>query len=624
MAKPASFLTRRGAIFFFQRRVPRALEFAYGTSPLRIRLPAATQRQAVLYVHPLAAITDLRFHMTASHQDASHGANEILREQLLDSYRKLIELLSNTLVDSLQATQYLQNFLERLPPAVNESISVELARRELGNLFERQNNNIVSMADGIREVLEADQAHYAATHPNQNQRPATTSRLTSAADLGQISGVMGTLQTSLNRVEQKIEESHQAIVSINADKPKIPLLDEAIDNFVTFKRLDLKPDSKEPDYFEHRLNLLRAFLKHERDKDNPRIDQITSDDLTALFALLPFLPQRHSIFPELRAMTLLDAIIYNKALDEEDRYRCLAQTTGEDQYIDKYKTFFLWANRRYSITDPFSHAIPTPHFFVQSTVREPLNVEQLNRLFEVAAMRDNSAEVWIPVLAFFTGARLGELVYLQKQDLESRDGKWVLNLTTNLIIEVDGNDKIDPSQKTKAGPAKDESAGKSVERRRPVKNSNSRRIVALHEALELLGFVHWLQHCNDGYVFPGLHRAEHVPNAASKRMIRLFKAAEIHAELKYVFHSLRHAYKDLMLDNNIREDTIEKQLGHVPSSQTRRYGTRTLRPKEIERLEKMELPKGLNLEPYYRVLEMVFYYHRLVSARRYERDRLDR
>lgn len=510
-----------------------------------------------------------------------------------------------------------------LPPAVNESISVELARRDLGNLFERQNNNIVSMADGIREVLEADQAHYAATHPSQNQRSTTTSRLTSAADLGQISGAMGALQASLNRVEQKIEESHQAIIEINADKPEIPLLDEAIKNFVTFKRLDLKPDSKEPDYFEHRLKLLRDFLKHERGKDNPQIDQITADDLTALFALLPFVPQRHSIFPELRKMALLDIIKYNKSLDEEDRYRGLAQTTGEDQYIDKYKTFFLWANRRYSITDPFSHAIPTPHFFVQSTVREPLSVKQLNRLFEVAAMRENPAEVWIPVLAFFTGARLGELVYLQKRDLESRDGKWVLNLTTNLIIEVDGNDKTDPSKKTKESSAKDKSAGETIERQRPVKTPGSRRIVALHEALELLGFVHWLQHCNDGYVFPGLHKADHVSNAASKRMMRLFKVAKIHAELRTVFHSLRHAYKDLLLDNNIREDTIEKQLGHVPANHTRRYGTRTLRPKEIERLETMELPKGLNLEPYYRVLDMVFYYDRLVSARRYEKDLLE-
>jgi hypothetical protein len=79
-----------------------------------------------------------------------------------------------------------------------------------------------------------------------------------------------------------------------------------------------------------------------------------------------------------------------------------------------------------------------------------------------------------------------------------------------------------------------------------------------------------------------------------------------------------------MLDNDIREDTAEKQLGHVSSSQTRRYGTRNLRPKEIERLMSMELPKGLNLEPYYRVLDMVLYYSRIVSAKRYEKDLLDR
>jgi integrase len=620
--KPASFLTRRGVTFFFQRRVPANLQYAYGSSPLRIRLPAIGWRQAALYAHPLAAITDIRFHMTASTPDGDLDHSEILREQLLDAYRKLIERLSNGLVDSLQTTEYLQNFLARIPP--DQSISTELARHDLGNLFERQNNNIISMADGLREILEADQAQFAAKHPSANQRSATTERLTTANDLGTLNGLLGTLQTSVTQVEQKIDQSHQAIQAITANRPEIPHLDDAIENFVTFKRLDLKPDSKEPDYFEHRLLLMRDFLQKECGKQNPRIDNITADDITALFSLLPFIPQRHSVFPELRDMTLLNAIKYNRSLPEDGKYRGLAQSTGEDQYVDKYKTFFMWAARRYAITDPFSYAIPVPHFLRQEIIREPLSVQQLNRLFEVAAFRENPGEVWIPVLAFFTGARLGELVYLQKTDLEQRDGKWILNLTRNLITEVDGSDDDNEQAKTETTATKGKKSGKKTEQRRPLKTVESRRIVALHEAIEALGFLHWLENCDNGFVFPALHRAQHKSNAASKRMRRIFVEAEIYSELKHVFHSLRHGYRDLMLDNDIREETAEKQLGHMPSSQTRRYGSRLLRPREIERLEKMELPKGLSFEPYYRVLDQVLYYGRLVSAKRYEKDLIHR
>jgi hypothetical protein len=169
---------------------------------------SASQREAIFYARHLTALTDIRFHMSTPGPASDPAQNEILREQLLEAYQKLVELLSTCLVDSLSATQYLRNFFDRIPASVSESISAELAKRDLGNLFERQNNNIISMADGLRDIFEAEQAQYAAHHPNANQRSTTTARLDRAAGLGQLNGFMGVLQSSLNRVEQKIEESH--------------------------------------------------------------------------------------------------------------------------------------------------------------------------------------------------------------------------------------------------------------------------------------------------------------------------------------------------------------------------------------------------------------------------------
>jgi hypothetical protein len=107
-------------------------------------------------------------------------------------------------------------------------------------------------------------------------------------------------------------------------------------------------------------------------------------------------------------------------------------------------------------------------------------------------------------------------------------------------------------------------------------------------------------------------------------MESLDMSEDIHEPITDVFHSLRHSYKDLMADNDISEATAEKQLGHTPATQTRRYGSPLLRPKEVKRLEKMELPEGLSLEPYYRVLDQVLYYGRIVSEDRYQRDLSER
>jgi integrase len=157
-----------------------------------------------------------------------------------------------------------------------------------------------------------------------------------------------------------------------------------------------------------------------------------------------------------------------------------------------------------------------------------------------------------------TGGRLGELVYLQKRDVNQSDGRWIIDLTKHILIDDDIDDVAGASKITPT---------KEIEAPRKTKNARSKRFVALHESLELLGFLEWVDNRDQGFLFPMLHRAEHVSNAASKRFMRLFKEAGIHEPITDVFHSLRHSYRDLMADNDIAEATAEKQLAHTPSTQ---------------------------------------------------------
>jgi hypothetical protein len=119
------------------------------------------------------------------------------------------------------------------------------------------------------------------------------------SDFTELKSLIGYVQSAIVSVDAKIEQQAQ---DLKAMKKKVPPFNDAKDAFLRFKRSKLKPDSKEPDYFRHRLLFLEEFLINDRNKSDPPLDDITADDLTAFFELLPFIPQRHSVFPELKTL----------------------------------------------------------------------------------------------------------------------------------------------------------------------------------------------------------------------------------------------------------------------------------------------------------------------------------
>ena len=128
--------------------------------------------------------------------------------------------------------------------------------------------------------------------------------------------------------------------------------------------------------------------------------------------------------------------------------------------------------------------------------------------------------MWLPLLAYFTGARLGELVGLQPHNIRQREDVDIVDLTTQI------------------------SDARGV-RNRPIKTRDSLRIFALHHQLRKLGFIDWAERqraLGYEYLFPDLHTSVRPTHAASKRFQRLFASIGMGGSL--VFHSLRHSFKD--------------------------------------------------------------------------------
>jgi integrase/DNA-binding transcriptional regulator YiaG len=348
-----------------------------------------------------------------------------------------------------------------------------------------------------------------------------------------------------------------------------PLLSECLKVFLDAKTEQLPDDSREPAYFKHRLN---AFLSIVGDK---KIAAYNISGLGLLAQRLQYLPKRHSVAPEWRDKPLLQVIEDNSA--RQNKGRCLSEVTVRVNYIGKIKTTFRWLCSEYKVKYPFAYDnVLIPTRLASSIERSSLDADKLNALFRECVNKfeqKRPEDVWLPLLAYLTGARLAELVELQLTDIKRYHGEDIVDLTTR--VEDD----------------------EGVEENRRVKNRESRRKFALHRKLRELGFIDWVEgqrQAGHKFLFPELRRAKRPSHAASKRFQRLFKK-KLGWEPEFVFHSLRHSFKDWTRSLNVSERTIAIQAGHALDGVALNYGSKKLRPDEFKLLASLPLQEGVDL-----------------------------
>jgi integrase len=157
--------------------------------------------------------------------------------------------------------------------------------------------------------------------------------------------------------------------------------------------------------------------------------------------------------------------------------------------------------------------------------RLPLTDEDLSAFFNGHLYRDptsfkTSGMYWGPILAVFTGARMSELLSLEKHNLKRLETIWYLDI---LDHDPDSSDKL-----------------------KRVKASGSVRTVPLHSQLIDLGFVEYAQACS-GRLFPDEPRnAAGKFDAFQKRQRRWREKIGIkppHKNSLKDFHSFRHTVR---------------------------------------------------------------------------------
>lgn len=192
--------------------------------------------------------------------------------------------------------------------------------------------------------------------------------------------------------------------------------------------------------------------------------------------------------------------------------------------------------------------------------RDPFNHADLTLIFSQPRFMDgkyqNPWEFWLPVLAIYTGCRIGELCQLRGSDIVTKNDITYFN-----IHNENGN-----NLKTK---------------------SSSRKIPA-HKHLRELGIIELARAKGMNYLFelqPYGGKRGHYP---SKRFSTFKKALGFNE--RKTFHSFRHSFRNALSEADARDSVVSALMGHADESITfKTYGSDATLEKLDEAIQRIEL-----------------------------------
>ena len=158
-----------------------------------------------------------------------------------------------------------------------------------------------------------------------------------------------------------------------------------------------------------------------------------------------------------------------------------------------------------------------------------------------------AAKRWIPWLCAYSGARVGEIVQLRKQDVR-RDGAVAF-----IVISPE------------AGTVKDKKT----------------REVPLHSDIIEQGFLQFVERAKDGYLFLKADHGDNIRGVwqATKNRLREFAREAVTDVRVAPNHGWRHTFKTMGRDAGIEDSILDAICGHAPRSIWGSYGSVTLAAK---------------------------------------------
>lgn len=542
------YLDSRRNGFRFQIAVPSDLHARIGKSPVRVPLGRISTMSARQFARLLSGQAE-RLFIAIRAGELGAMKQDDMRDEII---RELTDMVDKLTDQARRSAAIADRRIEIAVQKTEASMLIEQLRRqdEMGSKLERLGGGIASVKTQVERMRE-------------KASPET-----------------GKLEEALAALTRQFSELSQEVRTSLDGGPERPLLSVVLEQWIDIRsKLDIGIKKVKTDY-----NRIKDFSAFAGDKP---VNKYTYFDFQRWSNLLVLVPQNHDKIPAIRHLSREEAVEYNNNLKPSERLPTLTEKTIDTNYLSPLRVFFREAAAEHSFRSPLAEVeIRISSDAAESVARLPFSVAELNLWFVTAAKHDRADMRWLPLLGSITGARIGELVFLQGKDvyrMEAEDGTahWVMDLRTKLVSE-DGS-----------------------EEKRRIKNVSSRRLIALHECFDTIGFIAYAKTRRaTEWLFPaafyhGKARVQDPADAASKRMNRMLREVGIHKKLELVFHSTRHSAKDLMRMARIDERTHDLQTGHAFRTASKAYGSKTLRAEEIQVLRSLPLPNGLDLSPYF-------------------------
>lgn len=314
-----------------------------------------------------------------------------------------------------------------------------------------------------------------------------------------------------------------------------PLLSECLERYVEYK-----VTSGSWTEFNSTKNMRPILNKLIEVIGDLPVRSITKEHVRDFRDLIMKLPKHHTVSPVFRDLSLREAVMKN----EEEGHSTI-NTRTMNSYFIKIGGFIRWMTDEGYLREPELDKALTVMKVKKNTgsARAKITPEDLQKLFssEPYMKLTKPHQFWVPLLGMFTGARLEELCQLHLEDIQEREGIWVLSI----------NDKGEKGVKTRA----------------------SKRLVPVHPTLlnelSFLSYVEDLRSAGEERLFPELKKKDKTgkySDSVSKWFINLLKRSGIEREddegRTKSFHSFRGTFTNYCKQHDIPDKKVKEIVGH--------------------------------------------------------------
>ena len=524
-------VVRRGDVFYFRMAVPKHLVSKIGRSEIKVSLRSCDRKFSNVVGRTVSNALDVLFSELSRMQQGSSDIHGRVRAYFQDYLEKAQELAHDLPQDSdydpEEEVAGLQAQVEGLRASCrnrvfNQAIQAEariLAGPDAGLDVLQYACELVARAK--IEHLRIYQAQLAGRYDDLAPRDPlfvgqrATGRLLSSGDPG-------------------------------ASPASSLTLAGAIDRYYQFKGKHWVPKTLAD---QKRVMALAAILIGS---EKP-MHALDVEDVKKVRDALAQLPPNYIKLAANQGRSLQDIIAENKT------GQVLSRKT-QDKYLVMFKQLLIWA-----VNEGYIEKVPGKGVTVAGVgktnpaeQRDPYSTEQLAAIFKSPLYTGHCSQLtrhkpgkiilrdgkfWVPLIALFSGLRVGEIIQLSRTDVRESDG----------VVYFDVND----------------GDGKQV------KTLSSKRRVPVHAALIEIGFLKFVQSVkHDARIFSDIEPGQDgsFSHNFSKWWGRYSRQVGFRSQ-KTAFHSFRHCFRDALAAAEVSETLSRALMGHADRSVHNQYGS---------------------------------------------------